>query len=178
MVNIIPKNGIPLDMQRMYCVCVCVCVCVSAVVWTWGRVMIQNLRLVDNTGKITKGLYFIGTKQEQSFAVRLTFLITKLNDSNPWHSKLWLLLKYLFVKSKKNRLPLCALMLDSRPSFGFRHFRLDFIHFGLKLIQFYMYMYVQIRHQYNFHQVTMMNNTISQDYFWKLLQKHFGSRSW
>ena len=27
--------------------------------------------------------------------------------------------------------------------------------------------------QYNLHQVTMMNNTTSRYYFWKLLQKHF-----
>ena len=28
-------------------------------------VIVQNLSLIDSTGKITNGLFFIGTKQEQ-----------------------------------------------------------------------------------------------------------------
>ena len=59
----------------MRIVCVGVCARAMQSVWMYmymymymwgpGHNMVQNLSLVDNTGKITKGLFFIGTKQEQ-----------------------------------------------------------------------------------------------------------------
>ena len=84
--------------RRVYGISLCVCVSGHG-----ARVRVQNLSLVHNTGKIPKELF----GHTLYFAARLTFLITKFNESNTGHSKLWLLLKYLFVKSKKNRLPLC-----------------------------------------------------------------------
>ena len=122
--------------------CVCIILYVGArvrvsAVWTWGPGHVQKLNLVDNTGKITKGLFFYRHKTRTIWthiAVRLTFLITKFNKSNLGHSKLWLLLKYLFVKSKKNSLPLCTLMPDSRPSFGFAIFAWISSISGLKVL--------------------------------------------
>ena len=52
-------HGIPL---RVYCVGVRARIC-RYTCGHWARVVVQNLSLVDNM--ITKGLFFIGTKQEQ-----------------------------------------------------------------------------------------------------------------
>ena len=107
------------------------------------------------------------------FAVRLTFRITEFKGKNPGHSKLRLLLKYLFVKSNKNRIPLCALTPVFGPSAslfppGFRPFRaqIDTIQCPL---------FLQLRYQYNFHPMTMMNNSTTFGNFFK---NTFRCRSW
>ena len=61
---------------------VCTCAYVSVQCERGARVMVQNLSLVDNTGKITKGLFYrYKTKTISThFAVSLTFLITNSID--------------------------------------------------------------------------------------------------
>ena len=159
--------------------CVCVHVCVSGV-WTWGPggSWYKILVWLTTPARSPKDYFFIWHKTSTiwtHFAVRLIFLITKFNESNPGHSKLRLLLKYLFVKSQKNRLLLCTLTPDLRSSFGFAIFRLDFVHFGLKFIQFYvLYFGMSITSiKWRWWTPQLVSTT-----FGNFFKNTFGSRSW
>ena len=65
-----------------------------------GPVMVQNLSLVDNTGKITKGL-FLSAKSKNNFATycsEINFPDNKIQRFKPWTFKTSIALKIVVRK--------------------------------------------------------------------------------
>ena len=139
------------------CGCVGVGVCVSVQCGRGAQVMVQNLSLVDNTGKITKGLLFYRHKTNNldTFCSEINFPDNKIQRIKPWTFKTLVALK-IFVRKKARKI-------------GYHYVLLHWIRDLPSALPFSPG-FRQVQHQYNLHQV---NNTIGQYYFWKLLQKHF-----
>ena len=76
-------------------------VCGSAV-WTW--VMVQNLRLVDNTGKITKKKKKSAQNKNnlETFCSEINFPDNKIQRIKPWTFKTLVALK-IFVRKKQEK---------------------------------------------------------------------------